>query len=408
MTATTDAERTAVPESYLQYLRLPDDVQSGGEVDVDSGAVLLTGATGFFGAALLGELLAHEPDRLVYCIVRPGTEAPSERLRNSLIEFGLWDDAWGDRVRAVAGDLAMPEAGLSSQDLTLLRDEVSLIYHSGAFVNLAFPFEHVVDANVGGTVEMLRLAGRGRPKRMAHISTLSTIDIESRNGDELADPAPLGAFETMTTGYTRSKWVSERLVEEASRRGLDVRCLRLGALAGHSRTGVSNPNDYAWLVVSACLEIGAVPLLRAPTSWLPVDHVARASIALTAMSTETYLPYQVLPAGQVTYTQIFSWLRRAGYHLTTLSFSRWRDRLRGRAEHSSSAVQAIASVIPKDGLPGETQRDLHSPRTERLLAEQGAPTPTLTEDTFGVFLDAGQRRGEIPAPTRRQATGRHD
>ncbi|UYM03639.1 thioester reductase domain-containing protein [Solicola gregarius] len=397
MTATTTAESTAVPARYRPFLHLPDDVQPGGDVEVDSGAVLLTGATGFLGSALLGELLTREPDRVVYCIVRPGAATPSERLRSSLADFGLWDDTWGDRVRAVAGDLGEPGAGLDSRDATVLRDDVSLIYHSGAFVNLAFPFEHIVDVNVGGTVEMMRLAGQGRPKRVAHISTLSTIDIESRTGEELADPAPLGAFEAMTTGYTRSKWVSERLVEQASQRGLDVRCLRLGALAGHSRTGVSNPNDYAWLVVRACLEIGAVPLLRAPTSWLPVDHVARASIALSTMPTQEYLPYQVLPAGQVTYAQIFSWLRRAGYHLATLSFSRWRDRLRERAEHSSSAVQAIASVIPRDGLPGEAQPDLHSPRTERVLSQQGASTPTLTEDTFRVFLDAGQRRGEIPA-----------
>ncbi|HEU5107710.1 MAG TPA: thioester reductase domain-containing protein [Micromonosporaceae bacterium] len=391
----------AVPEQYRPYLDLPDDIRGTGPADADSGAVLVTGATGFLGSTLLSEVLARRPGRRVYCLVRPDDGPPEKRLRRALADMELWDDAWADDVHAVAGDLAQPGAGLSARDADELRDEVSLIYHSGAFVNLAFPFDQVKAGNVGGTVEMLRLAGTGRPKRMCHVSTLSTIDINSRDGQILDDPAPLGAFEAMTTGYTKSKWIAEHLVEEASRRGLDVRTLRLGALAGHSRTGVSNPNDYAWLVVGACLEVGAVPLMRAPTSWLPVDLVSRASITLTELPSPQYRPYQVLPAGQITYADIFSWLRRAGYHLPVMPFPRWRERLRAEADRGSRAVQAIASVLPKAGLPGEAQSELHSPRTEEILAAHGDGPPRLTEEMFRTFLVAGQRRGEIPTPTPR-------
>lgn len=390
-----------LPAQYEDYLDLPDDVRPAGPVDPYSGAVLLTGATGFLGSALLGEVLAHQPERHVYCLVRADDGKPDERLRQALTELELWEDAWSGRVHALGGDLSEPGCGLSAQDTELVRDEVSLIYHSGAFVNLAFPFEQVQAANVGGTVEMLRLAGTGRPKRVGHISTLSTIDINSRDGNQLDDPAPLGDFEAMTTGYTRSKWIAEQLVAQAADRGLDVRCLRLGALAGHSRTGVSNPNDYAWLVVRACLEIGAVPLMRAPTSWLPVDLVSRAAITLTEAPAPDYAPYQVLPAGQVTYAETFSWLRRAGYHLPAMGFAQWRDKLREQADRRSRAVQAIASVIPKAGLPGEAQAELHSPRTEAVLTATGAPPPRLTEETFRAFLATGQRRQEIPPPTRR-------
>jgi thioester reductase-like protein len=178
-------------------------------------------------------------------------------------------------------------------------------------------------ANVGGSVEVLRLAGTGRPKRVCHISTLSTVDINSRTGEELDDPAPLGEFEAMTTGYTRSKWVAEQLVAQAAARGLDVRTMRLGALAGHSRTGVSNPNDYAWLVVCACLAIGAVPLMRAPTSWLPVDLVAQATITLTAVPSSHYRPYQILPDRTPMPTS------SAGCAGPATTYRRWRSRSGG-------------------------------------------------------------------------------
>ena len=312
----------------------------------------------------------------------------------------LWRDDWAEHVHAVAGDLAAPGAGLAPEDADLLRTEVSLIYHSGAFVNLAFPFDQVQAANVGGTIEMLRLAGQGRPKRMCHVSTLSTIDINARAGEELDDPAPLGAFEAMTTGYTKSKWIAEQLVAQAADRGFDVRTLRLGALAGHSRTGVSNPNDYAWLVVCACLEIGAVPAHARPDELAAGgSRSRRPPFELTELPARRYEPYQVLPAGQVTYADVFSWLRRAGYRLATMGFAQWRERLRQQADGGSRAVAAIASVIPKAGLPGEAQADLHSPRTEAVLAAHGAPAPQLTEETFRTFLATGARRKELPPPT---------
>jgi thioester reductase-like protein len=388
-----------VPEQYVPYLHLADDVRPSGEADPDSGAVLVTGATGFLGSALVDEVLARHPDRPVYCIVRGGDDPPDQRLRRALSDFELWDDGLAGRVHAVAGDLGRPQAGLSPRDAEMLQSEVSLIYHSGAFVNLAFPFDQVRAANVDGTVEMLRLAGTGRPKRMCHVSTMSTIEIEARDGDALEDPAPLGTFDAMTTGYTKSKWIAEQLVEQASDRGFDVRTLRLGALAGHSRTGVSNPNDYAWLVVCACLQIGAVPLMRAPASWLPVDLVAKATIALTEAPSPEYRPYQILPTHQITYAHIFSWLRRAGYHLPAMDFAQWRERLRAQADTGGRAVQAIASVLPKGGLPGDAQAHLHSPGTEAVLESLGVPPPQLTEAAFRTLLATGQRRKEIPPPT---------
>ncbi|MER7004767.1 thioester reductase domain-containing protein [Dactylosporangium sp. NPDC000555] len=388
-----------VPAAFRPYLQLPADIEPSGPPEPDSGAVLVTGATGFLGSALVSEVLARWPGRTVYCIVRPGTGGADERLRRALIEAELWDESWRDRLRAVGGELCEPGAGLAPPDAARLRDEVSLMLHSGAFVNLAFPFEQVRAANVGGTVEMLRMAVTGRPKRICHISTLSTIDINARDGEWLPDPAPLGAFEAMTTGYTKSKWIAERLVEEAARRGVDVRTVRMGALAGHSRTGVSNPNDYAWLVVCACLELGAVPLMRAPTSWLPVDLIAQACLLLAGLPGEGYRPYQILPPGQVTYTDVFSWLRRAGYRLPTMAFPAWRERLRQYADRGSRAVQAIASVIPQGGLPGEAQVNLHSPETAEILAQHGMTPPRLTEPMFQTFLRTGYRRNELPAPT---------
>ena len=390
-----------LPDEVEAALHLPDAVAGDGEpVDVSSGDVLVTGATGYFGAALVSDLLNDErsTSRTIYCIVRGGDTGPADRLRSALTDFDLWDEGSKDRLRVVEGDLSQPAGGLSDEDRQELADKVSLVYHSAAHVNLTYPFEQVRDTNVGGTVAMLELACQGRPKRFSQISTVSAVDIESRSGDELEDPAPLGSFEQMRTGYAQSKWVAEKLVAEAGERGLDTRTLRLGALAGHSRTGVSNPNDYAWLVVCACLHVGAVPLFRVPTSWLPVDLSSLATIALTEHGADRNDIFQVLPPRQVTYAHVFSWIRRYGYRLPTLSFEAWRSLLLERAEGGNKAIASIAAVLPKEGLPGGGQTHLHSPRTEKVLTDLDAQLPQLTEEIFHRYLDVATARGEVPEP----------
>jgi len=52
---------------------------------------------------------------------------------------------------------------------------------------------------------------------------------------------------TSHRGYAASKWVGERLVEAAHRRGFQVCIARLGMIAGDTPSGVCNPKDLTGL-----------------------------------------------------------------------------------------------------------------------------------------------------------------
>ena len=104
-------ERTSV-FSVLGALALADDVRPVHGDDVRD--VLLTGATGFVGAHLLGNLLA-ETDATVYCLVRAGNKDDAiRRIAETLRYYGLHRDDTMKRVIALPGNPGLPRFGLDT------------------------------------------------------------------------------------------------------------------------------------------------------------------------------------------------------------------------------------------------------------------------------------------------------
>ncbi|MYJ16612.1 MAG: NAD-dependent epimerase/dehydratase family protein, partial [Gemmatimonadetes bacterium] len=61
--------------------------------------VLVTGATGFVGRFLVRDLLAHESELTVHCVVRAeSAERGFERLRANMEHAETWDDAFTSRI----------------------------------------------------------------------------------------------------------------------------------------------------------------------------------------------------------------------------------------------------------------------------------------------------------------------
>ena len=148
--------------------------------------VLLTGATGFLGAFLLAQLArAPQPllcGRQIVCLVRAKDDgAALVRLEQRLRFYGLWDEALrlGDRLRAVAADLAQPRLGLSPHAYCALAARVCAVVHNAALVSYALPYVAMREPNVGGTRRVLELAtlfaDAGTSVDMAYVSTLGFV-----------------------------------------------------------------------------------------------------------------------------------------------------------------------------------------------------------------------------------------
>lgn len=261
-----DGHAAPMTEDWRHDLVLPADIRPtpgrGGLGD----RVLLTGASGFVGAHLLEELL-RDPARRVTCLMRQDTD-----LHGVFAQYGL-DPSGLDRTDTIRGDLAAPGLGLG-----LTQPGITSILHAGASVHHLSPYRSLRDANVGGTVEILRLAARiGCP--LHYLSTLSALtpaDHPLTETDRAADLAPPSG------GYNLTKWVAEQLVVQAAERGLAVTIHRIGSTGGNSRTGAFNPADILGRQVRGYLASGCAPAGEALINLLPVDYVARAIVTLAA------------------------------------------------------------------------------------------------------------------------------
>ena len=121
-----------------------------------------------------------------------------------------------------------------------------------------YPYEKLRSANVLATLTAVELADTGKPKLVVFVSSTSAIDTEHyvQLSDSLSsEPGGLdgvpesddleGARHGLKTGYGQSKWVSEKLLFEAGKRGLMGHILRPGYVVGDSETaGKSNKSTY--------------------------------------------------------------------------------------------------------------------------------------------------------------------
>ncbi len=168
---------------------------TGGTSD---GTVLVTGASGFIGSAVVRALIQQ-----------------GYRVR-ALIEPGRSDDNLsGLAVERVAGDVRDPAV------LDEAIDEISTVFHLAAVYRFwAADPDLFYDVNIGGTMNVIRAVERAKCRRLVYTSTVGTIGVAEHGRPASEDS--LVRFDHLFGHYKRSKYLAEHEVLRAGARGLPV------------------------------------------------------------------------------------------------------------------------------------------------------------------------------------------
>ncbi|MEM9450933.1 MAG: amino acid adenylation domain-containing protein [Cyanobacteria bacterium P01_E01_bin.6] len=304
--------------------------------------IFLTGATGFLGSFLLHELLQNTQAH-VYCLVRAKEESEAlEKLCKSVELCGSTSPDCYSRIIPIMGDLAKPCLGLSYTKFQRLASTVDVVYHSGASVNLLYPYTALKAVNVIGTHEILKLASLCKTKPLHYISTLDVLESLSTTGiSQLYEQDSIAKGSGISGGYAQSKWIAEQLITQAMNRGLPACIYRPGMVSGHSHSGYANVTDLGSRFIKTVIQLGTAPDIDLKIDMTPVDYVSRAVTYLSTQAESFGKTFHLVNSQALPIETLVKGLNDHGYPIKKISYREWQTALKQK----SSALSPLASVL---------------------------------------------------------------
>ena len=310
--------------------------------------VLLTGASGYLGSAILKQLL-DLPYTTVFALVRCQSEGQGlqQLVGNAKQQGNWWREAFASRLTVWRGDLGAPRLGLQQAHLQALqgsspgdgRPHIHSIIHNGATVHYGPDYSTLKAANVSSTVELLRIAAESS-------SVKEFVFVSGGRPPTDGDDAEQTIAESLVndTGYAQTKFAAEHIVRAvaASAHGAfrqkHVGILRPGYIVGSfggRPDGLRlppNQRDYLWRLIAGCIEIGGYSAHES-SQWLcvaDVEHVASAAVAMISDQAPGFASKSMLDG--LPFEDLWRILRSYGYRLEPLPHAEWRKRMRAAVE----------------------------------------------------------------------------
>src|SRR5690606_38783428 len=221
------------------------------------GPILVTGATGFLGAALVRRLVA--------------AGAPVRILRRASSTLDLLGDAAG-AVEHAEGDVTDWDA------VRAAVEGVRQVYHAAAFVGFGGrrDREALLAVNVGGTANVADAAREAGAERLVHVSSIAALG-RTRTPQGVLDETAVWRPSKANSRYAVSKHLAEMEVQRAVAEGLDAVIVSPALIFGPGRPGDNT------MQIAEKLRAGRLPAVPAGgTCVVDVEDVAAGMEAAMA------------------------------------------------------------------------------------------------------------------------------
>ncbi|QKX63147.1 uncharacterized protein TRUGW13939_10316 [Talaromyces rugulosus] len=231
--------------------------------------VVVSGATGFLGRAIVNQLQELGNVSQIHCVAVRNLESDAARLLEQST----------DKVVLHAGDLSLPFLGMLEEEARLLFSEADVIIHNGADVSFMKPYESLRAPNLGSTKEFVRLVA----PRQVPFHFVSTAGVGLLAGKDVVEECTISSTDAASSlsqvdGYIASKWASETYLENATHRtGLPVQIYRPSSITGDGAPAL----DILHNVLQFSRQMRAVPEMtrwRGHLDLVDVHLVARGLV----------------------------------------------------------------------------------------------------------------------------------
>ncbi|KAK7504228.1 hypothetical protein BaRGS_00004532 [Batillaria attramentaria] len=293
--------------------------------------ILLSGATGFVGAFLLVELL-EQTDAHVLCMVRGKSPTHGmNRLADNLAKYGLWKESYSARVEIVLSDLSQCRLGTAEDVYHRICAEVDVVFINAAEVNFNTTYYDHRKVNVLATREFIRVAMTYKRKFLFFVSSLSVFLYPSEPGLVMGEEDMLDDPLLVEGGYGQSKWVGDRLVQQALQHLPGGAIFRPGNVTGRSTDGAGPTDDMFVRCMVGMRQMGSVPDADFPFDLMPVDFCSKAMVEIVGKvltssdaSQTQQMPtvYHLYNIDTIPFVDLF-----AGSAVRTVTLTEWRREL---------------------------------------------------------------------------------
>lgn len=378
--------------------------------------ILLTGTTGFLGAYLLRDLLAHTKARVV-CLVRAASVAAARgRIEENLRRYALVPTAaqWR-RVEALPGDIAEHLLGLTEETYDELAARVDTVFHGAAAVNFYQDYRRLRGTNVGGVREILRFTVAARTKALHYISSTGVFDSEAYRGLVVTEADVPAHCHGSVMGYTQTKWVAEQLVLQARVRGVPASVYRPPFIMGDARSGVVDAENLVVKMLIGSIQGGCWPDSPVDVEMIPVDALSHAIVHFARDSAQHGRTFHLTSPRRMQWADIGRAARSYGYPLELVAYEEWSRRLAEFGRRQGNALRPLVrfytKVTSRAGVPvpdifARVPRPVFdSTVTQAALAAAGLVMPGMTAALFATYLGYFVREGWLATPAEIAAAG---
>lgn len=228
--------------------------------------ILLTGATGMLGGHLLWHLL-HSGSK-VRALKRRGSNFEQTELI-----FDFYDDKlsrYVSEIEWVEGDV------LNASSVEKAMRGVAAVYHCAAKVSFSDNEDDLIDVNVMGTRHVVDAALKEGVRRFCFVSSIGALSSVGKN-IPVDEHCFTGANDKGST-YSKSKYLSEKIVWDAIALGLPAVVVNPGVIMGYGKRGSGTMELFDRV------ERGLPVYTLGGSGYVCVADVCRAMIQLTEMT----------------------------------------------------------------------------------------------------------------------------